>query len=191
MFHEIKEYVHNNLSKLRLEHSLSTSLICVDLCSRFGLDEQKGKLAGIAHDIFREVPLTETIIHSLNDGYPLCNEELKNPVLLHGRLGADLLKNTFGIKDEEILQAVRWHTLGHPDMGKLGQVLFIADYIEPGREHINTAFRDKISNLDLDDMTLVILNKQIAYLRSCGFHISKQTMLLHDKLSNKEKIINI
>ncbi len=187
MFHNIKEYVHINLSKSRLEHSLSTSLICVDLCSRFGLDEYKGKLAGIAHDIFREVPLTETIIYSLNDGYPLCEEELENPVLLHGRLGAELLKKTFGIEDEEILQAIRWHTSGHPDMGKLGQVLFVADYIEPGRAHINTAFRDKIANLDLDDLTLVILNKQIAYLRSCGYHISKASMLLYDKLANSKK----
>ncbi len=190
MYNKIKEYLYINLSKLRLEHSLSTSLICVELCSRFGLDEKKGRLAGIAHDIFREVSLTEAMIHSLTDGYPLCKEEKIHPVLLHGRLGAQMLKNDFGLEDEEILQAVRWHTSGHPDMGKLGQVLFIADYIEPGRDHINAAFKNEISKLDLDDMTLVILNKQIAYLRSCGYHISSSSMLLHDKLLNTEKIIN-
>jgi len=190
MFHKIYEYVHINLSKLRLEHSLSTSLICVELCNRFGLNDKKGKLAGLSHDIFREVQLTETIIHSLNDGYPLSAEENENPVLLHGRLGASFLKNEFGLDDEEILQAVRWHTSGHPDMGKLGQVLFIADYIEPGRKHISAAFKEKISNLDLDNMTLVILNKQIAYLRSCGYHISKASMLLHEKLSNSGKKYN-
>ncbi len=187
MFSEINEYVHINLSKLRLEHSLSTSLICVELCSRFGLDDKKGKLAGLAHDIFREVQLTETIIQSLNDGYPISAEENKNQVLLHGRLGAFFLKNKFGVDDEEILQAIRWHTSGHPDMGKLGQVLFVADYIEPGRKHISAAFKEKISNLDLDNMTLVILNKQIAYLRSCGYHISEVSMLLHEKLSNSGK----
>ena len=138
MYTEIRKYVEMNLSTPRFEHSLSTTLICVELCSLFGLDENKGRIVGIAHDISRETSITNKTISLLSDGYVVTEEEKENPVLLHGRIGAELLKNKFKLADDEILQAVRWHTTGHPDRGQLGQVLFIADYIEPGRAHISS-----------------------------------------------------
>ena len=93
MYPEIRKYVEINLSISKFEHSLSTALICVELCSLFGLDENKGRIAGIAHDISRENPITNKIISLLNDGYVVTEEEKSNPVLLHGRIGAELLKN--------------------------------------------------------------------------------------------------
>ena len=187
MYHKIRKYVEMNLSTSRFDHSLSTALICVDLCSRFGLDENKGRIVGISHDIARELVVDKGEIGSPDDGYGISEEEQLNPVLLHGRLGAEILKNKFKLDDEDILQAVRWHTTGHPDMGRLGQVLFIADYIEPGRAHITTSFRDMIMKLDINEMTLKILNVQSSYLRDQGYQISKSSMLLYDKLSNNEK----
>lgn len=179
-----------NLSIPRFDHSLSTAMICVDLCSRFGLDEDKGRIAGISHDIARELPVDEKKNNLLKDGYPVSNEDKLNPVLLHGRIGADILLNKFKLKDDEILQAVRWHTAGHPDMGLLGQILFIADYIEPGRAHITTSFRDMIMKLDLNEMTLKVLNEQTTFLRDKGYRITASSMLLYDKLSNIDKIKN-
>ena len=187
MYHKIRKYVEMNLSIPRLEHSLSTALICVDLCSRFGLDGNKGRIVGISHDIAREVPVSNKIISLLEDGYLVSEEEKNNPILLHGRFGAEILQNKFKLEDDEILQAVRWHTTGHPDMGRLGQVLYIADYIEPGRAHITTSFRDMLMKLDLNEITLKILNVQSSYLRDKGYRITESSMHLYDKLSNLEK----
>lgn len=189
MYPEIRKYIEMNLTMPRFEHSLSTALVCVELCSLFGLNENKGRIAGIAHDISRDNAVTEKTISSLKDGYVVTEEEKSNPVLLHGRIGAELLRNKFKLADDEIMQAVRWHTTGHPDMGQLGQVLFIADYIEPGRAHISTSFRDMIMKLDINEMTLKILNEQTAYLRDRGYRIAKSSMLLYEKLSNSERII--
>ncbi len=187
MYNKIRKYVEMNLSIPRLDHSLSTAMICVDLCSRFGLDEDKGRIVGISHDIARELPVDDKRITLLKDGYLVSEEEKLNPVLLHGRFGAEILRNNFKLEDNEVLQAVRWHTAGHPDMGRLGQVLFIADYIEPGRAHITPSFREMIMKLDLNEMTLKILNIQSAYLRDKGYRITESSMLLYDKLSNLEK----
>ena len=191
MFHEIRKYIEINLSRSRLEHSLSTALICVELCSHFGIDEAKGRIAGIAHDISREIPVNDMLISSLDDGYIISPEEKLNPVLLHGRIGAWMLKQQFNLEDEDILQAIRWHTTGHPDMGKLGQVLFIADYIEPGRKHITQSVRASIMQLDLNEMTLKVLNDQTAYLRDRGCRITESSMLLFEKLSISGRIKNI
>ena len=109
-----------------------------------------------------------SIINLINDGYEIKPEEKNNSVLLHGRIGASILKSKFKLEDEDILQAVRWHTTGHPDMGNMGQVLFIADYIEQGRKHITQSVRETLMQLDLNEMTLKVLNDQTAYLRDKG-----------------------
>ncbi len=186
MYSSIRKFLEINMSIPRLEHSLSTALLCVELCSRFGADEDKGRIAGIAHDIFRERKLDEGIISLIDDGYPVTEQELNSPVLLHGRAGAAFLRDEFKLEDIEILQAVRWHTTGHPDMGKLGQILFVADYLEPGRSHIDSSARELIMKMDLNKMTLKILNNQTAYLRDRGYIVSESSMLLYDKLSNSE-----
>ncbi len=191
MFQEIRKYIELNLSRSRLEHSLSTALICIELCSRFGIDEFKGKIAGIAHDIARETPIDNKLISTIDDDYLISDEEKLNPVLLHGRIGARMLRKNFNLNDNEILQAIRWHTTGHPDMGKLGQILFIADYIEPGRKHITNSIRATIMQMDLDEMTLKVLNDQTAYLRNRGYRITKATMLLFENLSNSGRIKTI
>lgn len=188
MYHDIRKYIEINLSRTRLEHSLSTALLCIELCSRFGLDEGKGRIAGIAHDISRETPVDDKEIDLIDDDYPISTEEKNNPVLLHGRIGASMLRQKFNLVDNDILQAIRWHTTGHPDMGKLGQILFIADYIEPGRKHISRSLRTAIMHMDLNDMTLKVLNDQTAYLRDKGYRISKSSMMLFEKLSNAGRI---
>ncbi|MCK5674641.1 MAG: bis(5'-nucleosyl)-tetraphosphatase (symmetrical) YqeK [Spirochaetales bacterium] len=170
---------------------MSTALICIELCSRFGIDEFKGKIAGIAHDIARETPIDNKLISTIDDDYLISDEEKLNPVLLHGRIGARMLRKNFNLNDNEILQAIRWHTTGHPDMGKLGQILFIADYIEPGRKHITNSIRATIMQMDLDEMTLKVLNDQTAYLRNRGYRITKATMLLFENLSNSGRIKTI
>lgn len=188
MFHKIRKYIELNLSRSRLEHSLSTALICVELCSRFGLDELQGKIAGIAHDIARETTVDDKLIDSIKDDYIISSEEMLNPVLLHGRIGASLLKDEFNLVNNDILQAVRWHTTGHPDMGKLGQILFIADYIEPCRKHISSTLRSSIMKLDLNEMTIKVLNERTAYLRDNGFKVAESSMLLFEKLSNSGRM---
>jgi predicted HD superfamily hydrolase involved in NAD metabolism len=182
MYSRIKEYIEFHLSKKRLEHSISTSIICSKLCVQFGIDENKGRIAGIAHDISRETVVTNKMINSLHDNSPVCEEETNNHVLLHGRIGAAFLMQYFNLEDNEILQAVRWHTTGHPDMGDLGKILYIADYIEPGRMFIDNSFRNKIKDLELGEMTMAVLKEQIKYLRSCGCTVTEPTLNLYRTL---------
>jgi predicted HD superfamily hydrolase involved in NAD metabolism len=56
-----------------------------------------------------------------------------NNAIWHGVVGAELIKDELGIWDEDILNAVRHHTTGNPEMSTLEQIIFMADYIEEGR----------------------------------------------------------
>ncbi len=182
MYNRIKRYLEQNVSQSRLEHSMATSKMCVYLCNFFGIDTDSGKIAGIAHDIARELPDNEKIALAEKDIYATTSYEREHPVLLHGRAGAVLLSEKFSLSDEAILQAVRWHTTGHTGMGVIGKVLFVADYIEPGRTHIDDAYRQKIFKMNLNAMVLDILSKEFTYLRDCGNTIVEDSILLYDDL---------
>ena len=182
MYAEIKNYIEKNLSHLRFEHLLATAKECSYLCQMFGLDSNAGRIAGISHDIARELPEKEIVALVERDGMDISDYEYKHPVLLHGRAGAVFLREEFGINEEVILEAVRWHTVGHPDMGSLGKVLFVADYIEPERDHITEDYRRKVHGLNLNGMVLAVLSRQIEYLRNRGNIIAESSILLYDKL---------
>jgi nicotinate-nucleotide adenylyltransferase len=91
-----------------------------------------------------------------------------------------LLQTLWGEKRETVLNAVRWHTQGHPDMGAIGKVLYIADFIEPGRSHITEEFRANILRLEsLDGMLKKILEAQFSYLREKQVEISAYALQLY------------
>lgn len=182
MYAELKDYIEKNLSHLRFEHLLSTAKECAYLCRMFGLDSNAGRIAGISHDIARELSDKEIITLVERDGMDMSDYEYKHPVLLHGRAGAVILQEEFGINEEVILDAVRWHTVGHPDMGSIGKVLFVADYVEPGRDHITEDFRRMLYGLNLNGMVTEVLSRQIEYLRNKGNIIVESSILLYDKL---------
>ncbi len=182
MYNEIKQYLEKNVSEVRLEHSLATSGMCSFLCNHFGIDPLPGKLAGIAHDIARELPDEEQLALAQRDAHGTTTYERDHPVLLHGRAGAVLLSEQFGIADETILQAVRWHTTGHTAMGVIGKILFVADYIEPGRKYIDDTYRQKLFAMNLNAMVLDVLSKEISYLRNSGNTIVEESILLYDDL---------
>jgi len=106
-------------------------------------------------------------------------------VLLHGRAGAVLASEKLGIVDEDILDAVRWHTTGKRDMPGLTAVLYIADYIEPGRKHIDNEFRLRIKELNLNRLVMEVVRSSIAYCRMKGYSVAEQTFMLYHDLEKK------
>jgi predicted HD superfamily hydrolase involved in NAD metabolism len=148
----IKKYSRENLSKKRYRHSLSCAAYAARLSRRFGIDRKKSYLAAIAHDIARELPHARMIKMAKADGGKLKKLEIKKPVLVHGRAAALLLKENFNIDDIEILDAVRYHTLGTEEMGPVLKIVFISDYLEPGRKFIEPWFRKKVEAMAIDEM---------------------------------------
>ena len=153
---ELKVFLKKNLSTPRFEHSLSTSRFCRNLAERFGVDPGLGLLAGLGHDIAREIP-GKKILSLVEADALMTDLEREKTVLLHGRAGARMLKENFGILDEDVLDAVRFHTLGRPGFGRLGKILFISDYLEPLRKFIDDEFRGRVLGLSLDEMVLAVV----------------------------------
>src|SRR6056297_2048153 len=177
------EYVRTRLSLPRFLHSIRTAETAMELCRRYGLSLEEAYISGIGHDMAREFGVEQVMQLAKEDSLPLLEEELQRPVLLHGRAAAVLLQASWGEKRQAVLNAVRWHTQGHPDMGDLGKVLYIADFIEPGRRHITEDFRDSILQFEnLDGMLKKILEAQFSYLREKQVEISTYALELYNTL---------
>ena len=101
---------------------------------------------------------------------------MRNPYLIHAKLGAFLARTEYGVKDKEILHAIEVHTTGEPHMSDLDKVLFIADYIEPNRDKADNleAVRQKAFT-DLDDALLMILSDTLTYLGKTARDIDPST----------------
>ena len=128
---EAEETLKKTLTKHRFRHTLGVRDTSERLARIHGLDAAAARVAGLLHDAAKCLPEKEQ--RRLAAG--LADEgELANPELLHAPAGAVVAKETFGVRDEEILAAIRCHTLGGSEMTGLMLAVFVADFIEPGRE---------------------------------------------------------
>lgn len=126
---EALSWLKGNLDEERLLHSLGSAQCAVELAEKFGLDEKRAYIAGLLHDCAKCLDEEHMlkIAHEIN----LDKEEFVNYKVLHAPVSAYVAKTEFGIEDEEILSAIRWHTLGRPDMTLFEKIIFLADKIEP------------------------------------------------------------
>ena len=125
-YEQIKEYTKNILSEKRFYHSECVSERCVELAKIYGVDEEKAKLVGIAHDVAKEMPAEKQIKYAEENEINLDEVEIKNTKLLHAIIGAKICEKQFGFT-KDMVEAVRNHTTGTPGMDMLSKVLFISD----------------------------------------------------------------
>ena len=162
-FTEIYEDVKQLLSLKRFTHSIGVMEESARLGKIFGADPEKCRLAGLLHDCAKE--LTKQQYKWLGIKILECGDYDGKQVLLHGEAGAILAESRYGITDPEILEAIRCHITGKPDMGLLAQILFVADYTEPGR--CGPQFdlvREKLNKGSLSQAVLVECETTIQYL---------------------------
>jgi len=173
------------LSTERYLHSRSTALAAVDLCRRFGLNPADGYLAGIAHDLAKEMDNKQMIKIVKTAGFDISPLEESKPNLLHGKVAAVLLRERFSIHNEDIIEAAAYHTSGQENMHALAKIIYIADKTEFSRT-IDPALRKMCMEDTLDNILFAVLEKNIQKLQAKGADLSKETLLLINKIKEKK-----
>ena len=177
---KIKKYAKTSVPRSRYEHSIRTAEMCSKLCSLYGLDENLGYLAGVAHDMCKNLDDERMLSLSAKDNNPITELEKEKPSLLHGRAAAVMMKETFGFDDERILEAIANHTFGKVGMVDYEKSLFIADKVEPGREHITSDYLEKLYKLPINRAAEQVLKENMDYLSEKGKKIAPESVrLLH------------
>ncbi|MDR3300901.1 MAG: nicotinate (nicotinamide) nucleotide adenylyltransferase, partial [Spirochaetaceae bacterium] len=138
----IEDAVRSMLNVYRFLHSRNVALHCSDLALRWGLDADTAYLAGITHDMAKDIPDSEMIALAKKDGSPFSPLEIEKPAMLHGRAAAIMLEERFAVKDAAVIEAVRFHTTGIAGMGALAKIVYLADKIEAGRTTVDPKLRE-------------------------------------------------
>ena len=174
--------VEASLSRPRLSHSREVARLSSELCDRFHADEDKGYIAGISHDLARELEPAEILLLAERDGLPMRDWERANPILLHGRAAAAVLTKHTGYADPETLQAIRDHVTGRGGMGPISKIVFAADFLEPTRDFVSPEFRRRTLGLSLDEMVLAVLERKIHFVKAASREIAPDAQALHQEL---------
>lgn len=176
-YSEIIEKLKTILKPQRFIHVLGVKDMCFSLALRYGYDPKKAELAGLLHDLAKSVPVSDYIKLAEEYSIDLTEDEIKNPQLIHAKLGSYLAKRDFNITDEEILNAICYHTTGKPSMNLLEKILYVSDYIEPSRHGIKRLSEiRKIAFEDLDKTVMETSLSTLEYLKSINADIDKKTI---------------
>jgi nicotinate-nucleotide adenylyltransferase len=168
--------VKRRMSAGRFLHTLGVVEVAQSLAVKYGVDVERAKIAALLHDVAKSLSVEESIEICNNTEDPITEEELLSPKVLHAKVGAVIAQKEFHIEDLEILNAIRYHTTGRPNMTTLEKIIFIADFIEPGRTKAPNL--DKIrkeSMIDLNRCVFMIIRDTLQYLKDCGSHIDERS----------------
>lgn len=160
----------------RFEHTLGVEFTSAALAMRYGASVKSAQTAGLLHDCAKCLTDKERVSICKKNNIPMSELEKSNPFLLHAKVGAWLARKRYGISDQDILNAIQNHTTGRPGMSLLEKIVFIADYMEPGRNHAPNL--DEVRRLafeDLDQAMLKILNDTLEYLDSKNGDVDPMT----------------
>lgn len=150
--HDIDEVIRGRLKATRLAHTYGVVETAVGMAEKFGADPRKARTCALFHDAFREVGN-----------------------LAHGAVAADYMEAEFSITDEDMLNAVRFHTTGRKGMTVLEKILFLADAIEPNRNYPGVDDLRAMAEYDLDKACLMSLTRTIEYVKSQGQELDPRT----------------
>ncbi|WP_186576471.1 bis(5'-nucleosyl)-tetraphosphatase (symmetrical) YqeK [Aquibacillus kalidii] len=162
---EALQFVEPHLKKSRFEHTKRVVETAVDLADFYQADIEKVELAAALHDYAKYRDKEEMKRWIIEESLPKDLLEFHHE-LWHGPVGSLLLKKEAGIKDTNVLSAVRWHTTGKAGMSLIEKIVFIADYIEPGRDFPGVDEVRHQVKLSLDLACWMALRNTIQFLMS-------------------------
>lgn len=188
---KIKKKLEKRLDRERYEHTLGVMYTSAALAMRYDSHIEKALTAGLLHDCAKCFSNTEKLKMCRKHGIPVSDTEEKNPGLLHAKLGAYLAEKEYHIKDEDILNAIAYHTTGRPDMSLLEKIVYISDYMEPGRVELpNMKEVRRLAFADIDECMHRILADSLVYLKSrdiCIDVMTEKTYEYYKDLTEKRR----
>lgn len=174
---KVKDY----LTKERWEHSVRVAIMCAENCAKAGITEQKAIVMSALHDVAKY--MTKDSAELKNFEFP---EGVPSPVL-HQFSGAYVAANTFNVDDEDLLNAIRYHTSGRENMSPTEVLLYLSDMLEEGRDFKNVDALRTVFKADMEICMLTSLKHQVEYLATTGKPVYALTQKAYEYYKEKYK----
>jgi nicotinate-nucleotide adenylyltransferase len=163
------------LKHKRIPHVLGTEQEAIHLAERYGADVHRARVAALLHDCTKKLEMDDQL--ALCEKYRIGLDELEQHALklLHAKTGAAVARDVFGV-DDEIYNAIYWHTTGHADMTLLEKIIYLADYIEPSRDFPGVDKLRKVCYDNLDAGLELGLGMTVEEMRERGNPVHRATL---------------
>ena len=178
---ELRPIALSYLKNKRIPHVLGTEQEAIRLAERYGADVEKARVAALLHDCTKKLNMEEQLELCGRYGIQLDELEQEALKLLHAKTGAAIARDVFGV-DDEIYNAIWWHTTGHAHMTLLEKVIYLADYIEPSRNFPGVDKLRAVCYKDLDEGLLMGLEMTIEEMTEMGNPVHHATIEARDAL---------
>ena len=186
----IRDFIEKNFSEKRKLHTEGVKTTAISLARQYGADPEKAEIAALFHDMYRGV--SEEVLNYYVKHMGLDEKYMNNCNLAHSKIAAIIMKRDYGITDQDILNAVSYHTTGRAGMSLLEKIIYIADAIEPGRNYPGVEDLREAAWIDLDEACLLSLSRTIDFVQSQGSYLDPETVRARDWfLCNKAKKENL
>ena len=176
---EYAEFLRKNLTEKRLIHTANVAVCALKKVKELSLDFNKVLTAALLHDCAKYLRTEDFEGFTLPNGVP-------EPVI-HQYLGAFVAERVLGVCDEEILDAIRYHTSGKANMTTLSKLIFVADMVEEGRNYDGVEKLRALYEKDFDECFINCLKEEVIHLKNKGGVIYGETLAAYDYYMEEEK----
>ncbi len=178
---KIRKAMKKALDSKRYEHTLGVAYTAAALAMRYDTSIKDAQLAGLLHDCAKCLSDDKRLAICEKHNISINSIEKRNPFLLHAKVGSFLAMDEFGVKNPDVINAILNHTTGRPGMSLLEKIIFVADYIEPGRKQApNLDEVRKLAFIDLDKALVRILEDILKYLNGTEGEVDPMTKKTYD-----------
>ncbi len=177
---EIEKFVSSVLPLKRLVHTANVITTALAWAKRLNIPEEKVKVAGALHDVAKYLDYQDYKDFVLEKG-------IVKPVI-HAFLGAFIAENVLNIKDKDIINAIKYHTSGRPNMSDLEKLIFVADMVEESRDYEGVNYLREIYREDLDKCFIECLKEELLHLKNKNAEIFRLTLDAHKYYVKGENI---
>lgn len=176
MIENLESDISIYLGRSRYRHTIGVVQEAVKLCKIYGGDIEKAKVASMLHDIGKSKRIDELLKVQDRSDIILKENLGKNSALYHSVASKKIAMERYCIEDSDILNAIRYHTTGRPNMSKLEKIVYIADYTEMGRSFEGVEKLRELSYENLDMAMLFALENSIEHILSKGLILHEYTV---------------
>ena len=182
---KIRKAMEKSLDMKRFEHTLGVAYTAASLAMCNQVNAEDAIVAGLLHDCAKGLSNEKRLNMCLKRNMSVSEVEHRNPSLLHAKVGSIMAMEEYDVEDMDIIQSIMNHTTGRPGMSTLEKIIFVADYIEPGRNKAkNLEIIRELAFRDLDAALIKILEDTLDYLNENEAEIDDMTQRTYDYYKN-------
>jgi len=178
----LKEEIKEKLTEKRFLHSLSVMDMCEKLAKKYSCDVKRAKLVGLVHDMAKEMTDEEMLGYVKKNDIAISDTEKSIPQILHGKIAGDLAKKKYDF-DDEMCEAISYHTTGKENMTLLQKILFASDKIDETRNYEGVEELRKLAFENLDEAIIKNIDETLK------INIDKRKVILEESIKTRNYLI--